>query len=254
MAPEGDEGGRREDMPDYGNRGHSPMRGAWSESRVLAGKPRPCVKPIQRFTGVTSAALRDPHQGLAFTLGFAGDTPLSAFLKFAVVMDWISEKLGKFAGYTVLAASLISAANALVRYGFDFSNNAFLEIQWYLFAATVMLGAPVVLRYNEHVRVDIIYGKLKGYGPVYVDLFGLVFFLLPVMGTFTYLTWPYFWNTWVTGEMSGNIGGLVRWPAALLMPVGFAAMFLQGVSEIVKRIAYLRGLITMDTHYEKPVQ
>ncbi|WP_208511215.1 TRAP transporter small permease subunit [Variovorax paradoxus] len=179
---------------------------------------------------------------------------MSAFLKFAAGMDWISEKFGKFAGYTVLAASLISAANALVRYGFDFSNNAFLEIQWYLFAATVMLGAPVVLRFNEHVRVDIIYGKLKGNGPVYVDLFGLIFFLLPVMGMFTYLTWPYFWNTWVTGEMSGNIGGLVRWPAALLMPVGFAAMFLQGVAEIVKRIAYLRGLIEMNTHYEKPVQ
>jgi len=81
-----------------------------------------------------------------------------------------------------------------------------------------------------------------------------IFFLLPVMGLFAYLTWPFFWNMWVTGEMSGNIGGLVRWPAALLMPVGFAAMFLQGVAEIIKRIAYLRGLITMDTHYEKPVQ
>ena len=106
---------------------------------------------------------------------------MSAFLKFAAGMDWVSEKFGKFAGYTVLAASLISAANALVRYGFDFSNNAFLEIQWYLFAATVMLGAPVVLRFNEHVRVDIIYGKLKGNGPVYVDLFGLIFFLLSLI-------------------------------------------------------------------------
>lgn len=179
---------------------------------------------------------------------------MSAFLKFATGMDWISEKLGKIAGYAVLAASLISAGNALIRYGLDFSSNAWLEIQWYLFAATVMLGAPVVLRFNEHVRVDIIYGKLKGYGPVYVDLFGLIFFLLPVMGLFAYLTWPFFWNMWVTGEMSGNIGGLIRWPAALLMPVGFGAMFLQGVSEIIKRVAYLRGLIEMDTHYEKPVQ
>jgi len=169
-------------------------------------------------------------------------------------MDWISEKFGKVAGYAVLFASLISAGNALIRYGLDFSNNSWLEIQWYLFAATVMLGAPVVLRFNEHVRVDIIYGKLKGNGPVYVDLFGLVFFLLPTMGLFTYLTWPFFLNMFNTNEMSGNIGGLIRWPAALLMPVGFATMFLQGLAEIVKRIAYLRGLIEMNTHYEKPVQ
>jgi TRAP-type mannitol/chloroaromatic compound transport system permease small subunit len=169
-------------------------------------------------------------------------------------MDWISEKFGKIAGYAVFAAALISAGNALIRYGLDFSNNSWLEIQWYLFAATVMLGAPVVLRFNEHVRVDIVYGKLKGNGPVYVDLFGLVFFLLPVMGLFTWLTAPFFWNMFQSNEMSGNIGGLVRWPAALLMPLGFATMFLQGLAEIVKRVAYLRGDIEMSTHYEKPLQ
>jgi TRAP-type mannitol/chloroaromatic compound transport system permease small subunit len=179
---------------------------------------------------------------------------LSVLLRFAALMDWVSEKFGKVAGYAVLFASLISAGNALIRYGLDFSNNSWLEIQWYLFAATVMLGAPVVLRFNEHVRVDILYGKLKGNGPVYVDLFGFLFFLLPVMGLFTYLTWPFFLNMYRTGEMSGNIGGLIRWPAALLMPLGFATMFLQGVAEIIKRIAYLRGLIEMNTHYEKPVQ
>jgi len=179
---------------------------------------------------------------------------LSALLRFATLMDWVSEKLGKIAGVAVLAASLISAGNALVRYGFDFSNNAWLEIQWYLFAATVMLGAPVVLRFNEHVRVDIVYGKLKGHGPVWVDLFGLTFFLLPVMGLLTYLTWPFFWNMFQTNEISGNIGGLIRWPAALLMPVGFAVMFLQGVAEIVKRVAHLRGDLSMSTQYEKPLQ
>ena len=169
-------------------------------------------------------------------------------------MDWVSEKLSKIAGVAVLAASLISAANALIRYGLDFSNNSWLEIQWYLFAATVMLGAPVVLRYNEHVRVDIIYGKLKGNGPVYVDIFGLIFFLLPVMGLFTYLTFPFGWRLYVSGEMAGKFGGLIRWPAALLMPVGFGAMFLQGVAEIIKRVAYLQGRIEMSTHYEKPLQ
>ncbi|NDZ14995.1 sugar transporter [Variovorax sp. WS11] len=179
---------------------------------------------------------------------------MSAFLKFALAMDWISAQLGKLAAWAVLAASLISAGNAFVRYGLDFSSNAWLEIQWYLFAATVMLGAPLVLKLNEHVRVDIIYGKLKRHGPVYVDLFGLIFFLLPVMGLLFWLTLPFFLGMLRSGEMSGNIGGLIRWPAALMMPVGFGAVFLQGVAEVIKRIAYLRGLIEMDTHYEKPVQ
>lgn len=175
-------------------------------------------------------------------------------LRLALGMDWISAKFGKFAGWAVLAATLISAGNALVRYGLDLSSNAWLEIQWYLFAATVMLGAPIVLKLNEHVRVDIVYGKLKGNGPVYVDLFGLAFFLLPVMGLLTWLTWPFFWNMYQTGEMSGNIGGLIRWPAGLLMPLGFGAMFLQGLAEIIKRLAYLGGHYSMDTHYEKPLQ
>ena len=113
---------------------------------------------------------------------------MSALLKFALAMDWISAQFGKVAAWAVLAAALISAGNAFVRYGLDFSSNAWLEIQWYLFAATVMLGAPLVLKLNEHVRVDIIYGKLKRNGPVYVDLFGLVFFLLPVMGLLVWLT------------------------------------------------------------------
>ena len=115
-------------------------------------------------------------------------------------------------------------------------------------------ATSVVLKLNEHVRVDIIYGKLKGNGPVYVDLFGLLCFLLPVMGIIAWLSWPLFYSMLLSGEMSNNSGGLIRWPAMLLLPLGFALMFLQGVSEVIKRIAYLRGLIQMDTHYEKPVQ
>ncbi|AVT13238.1 TRAP transporter small permease subunit [Paracidovorax avenae] len=179
---------------------------------------------------------------------------MTGLLQLARGMDWVSTKLSKVAGWAVLAAALISAGNALVRYGLDMSSNAWLEIQWYLFGTTVMLGAPVVLKLNEHVRVDIIYGKLRGRGPVFVDLFGLIFFLLPVMGLLTWLTWPFFWNMYVTKEMSGNIGGLIRWPAALLLPVGFGAVFLQGLAEIVKRVAYLTGHLQMSTHYEKPVQ
>lgn len=179
---------------------------------------------------------------------------MSALLKLAMSMDWISTRLSKLAAWAVLAAALISAGNAIIRYGFDLSSNAWLEIQWYLFAATVMLGAPVVLKYNEHVRVDILYGKLKGRGSVYVDLFGLLFFLLPVMGLLLWLTFPFFWNMYETGERSGNIGGLIRWPAALLMPVGFGAMFFQGIAEVIKRIAFLSGKFQMETQYEKPVQ
>ena len=179
---------------------------------------------------------------------------MSALLKLALAYDWLTTRLGKIAAWTVLLAALISSGNAFVRYGLDISSNAWLEIQWYLFAATVMLGAPVVLKLNEHVRVDIIYGKLKGNGPVYVDIFGLLFFLLPVMGLLAYLSWPLFMTMYRSGEMSGNAGGLIRWPAMLLLPLGFALMFLQGISEIIKRICYLQGKFEMDTHYEKPVQ
>ena len=180
---------------------------------------------------------------------------MSALLKFALAMDWISAQLGKFAAWAVLAASVISAGNAFIRYGLDFSSNAWLEIQWYLFAATVMLGAPIVLKLNEHVRVDIIYGKLKRNGPVYVDLFGLLFFLLPVMGLLFWLTFPFFLeHASQRARCRATSAASSAGPPRSSCPLGFGAMFLQGVAEIIKRVAYLRGLIEMDTHYEKPVQ
>lgn len=179
---------------------------------------------------------------------------LAALLKLALAYDWLAAQIGKLAAWAVLLAALISSGNAFVRYGFDISSNGWLEIQWYLFAAMVMLGAPYVLKLNEHVRVDIIYGKLKGNGPVYVDIFGLTFFLLPVMALLAYLSWPLFMSMYISKEMSPNAGGLIRWPAMLLLPVGFGMMFLQGLSEIIKRLSYLAGKFEMDTHYEKPVQ
>ena len=179
---------------------------------------------------------------------------MSALLKLALAYDWLTTRLGKIAAWTVLLAALISAGNAFVRYGLDISSNGWLEIQWYLFAGIVMLGAPVVLRLNEHVRVDLIYGKLKGNGPVYVDLFGLLFFLLPVIGLLAWLSGPYFWNVYVSKEMSQNAGGLIRWPVVLTMPLGFALLWLQGLAEVIKRVAYLQGKFQMDTHYEKPIQ
>ena len=179
---------------------------------------------------------------------------MTALLKLALGYDWLATQVAKIAAWAVLLAALISSGNAFVRYGFDLSSNGWLEIQWYLFAAMVMLGAPLVLKLNEHVRVDIIYGKLRGNGPVYVDIFGLIFFLLPVMALLAYLSWPLFVSMYKSGEMSPNAGGLIRWPAMLLLPVGFGMMFLQGLSEIIKRVCYLTGKFEMDTHYEKPVQ
>lgn len=179
---------------------------------------------------------------------------MAALLKLALGMDWISEKFGVLASWTVLLAALISAGNAFVRYGLDMTSNSLIEIQWYLFAYTVMVGAPVVLKLNEHVRVDLIYGKLRGNKPVYVDLFGLVVFLVPVVTLLMVLSWHYFMNTFTSGEMSQNAGGLIRWPVVLAMPLGFAMVLLQGLSEIIKRVAYLQGKYKMDTHYEKPLQ
>jgi len=175
-------------------------------------------------------------------------------LQLALGIDKISEQFGRLASLAVLAAAMISAGNAFIRYGLDISSNGWLEIQWYLFAATVMLGAPLVLKLNEHVRVDIIYGKLNGKLPVYIDLIGLVLFLMPVMVLLTWLSFPLFLKMFQTGEMSSNAGGLIRWPAMLMLPLGFVWMSMQGLSEIIKRVAYLQGKYEMDTHYDKPVQ
>ncbi len=179
---------------------------------------------------------------------------MSALLKFALGIDWVNERMSKLAAWAVFISAMICAGNAFIRYGFDMSSNGWLEIQWYLFAVTVMLGAPYVLKVNEHVRVDLIYGKLKGNGAVYVDLFGFMFFLFPVVGLLLYMCVPYFLQAFHSGEMSQNAGGLIRWPAILTLPVGFALLFLQGISEVIKRVAYLGGSYAMDTHYEKPIQ
>ena len=179
---------------------------------------------------------------------------MSLLLKLALGIDWLNDRIGKLAAWCVMLAAVICAGTAFVRYGLNMGSNGWLEVQWYLFAVIVMLGAPYVLEKNEHVRVDLIYGKLKGNGPVYVDLFGLLVFLLPVIGLLAWLSWPYFYKVYATHEMSNNAGGLVRWPVVLTMPLGFALLWLQGWSEVIKRVAYLQGKYAMDTHYEKPIQ
>lgn len=169
-------------------------------------------------------------------------------------IDRLTDGFGAVATWAVLAACLISAINAGVRYAFDISSNAFLEIQWYLFAGVVMLGASQVLRLNEHVRVDVVYGRYSTRTKVWVDLLGLIFFLMPVMGFMLYLSWPMFLTMYRSGEMSSNAGGLIRWPVMLLIPLGFALLLVQGLSELIKRVAWLRHVHDMDTHYERPLQ
>jgi TRAP-type mannitol/chloroaromatic compound transport system permease small subunit len=179
---------------------------------------------------------------------------MKALLALSRGIDWLTHKMGWIAAVAVIASCFISAGNAIIRFIFSNSSNAWLEIQWYLFATCVMLGAAHVLKVNEHVRVDVFYGRFSGRGNVLIDLFGLVFFLMPVMGAMLYLSWPYFHSMWVSGEVSGNAGGLIRWPAVLTLPVGFALVLLQGLSEIIKRVAWLMNLYDMDIHYERPLQ
>jgi TRAP-type mannitol/chloroaromatic compound transport system permease small subunit len=179
---------------------------------------------------------------------------MKQLLAVAHAIDWITDRFGKVAAWAVILSCFISAGNAVIRYGFDISSNAFLEIQWYLFAACVMLGAAQVLRVNEHVRVDLIYSRLSGRGKVFVDLFGLIVFLVPVMVTMIWFAWPLFTRMFFSGEMSNNASGLIRWPAMLMLPLGFGLVLLQGVGEIIKRIGWLMHVYEMDTHYERPLQ
>lgn len=179
---------------------------------------------------------------------------MQGFLRISNGIDWINEKVGRIAVWAVLVSCLVSAINASLRYLISSSSNAWLELQWYLFGVMVLLGAPFVLRVNEHVRVDVVYSRLEPRKQAMVDLFGLIFFLMPAAVLLAWMSWPWFVDSFVNNEMSSNAGGLVRWPVKLLMPLGFGLLMLQGVSEIIKRIAYLRGLISMDTHYERPLQ
>ncbi|MBC7435684.1 MAG: TRAP transporter small permease subunit [Bdellovibrionales bacterium] len=179
---------------------------------------------------------------------------MKALLSLSHLIDWITDRFGGLAKWAVLLSCLISFTNAVVRYSFDYSSNGFLEIQWYLFAGCVMLGAAHVLRVNEHVRVDVIYGLLSSRARVLIDLFGLIFFLMPVMAVMLYFSFPLFVSMFNSHEMSSNAGGLIRWPAMLMLPMGFTLMLLQGLSEIIKRIGWLTHTYDMEVHYERPLQ
>jgi len=179
---------------------------------------------------------------------------MRALLWVSGAIDGVNERFGRIADWCVLLACLISAGNALVRYGFSFSSNAWLEIQWYLFAAMFMLGAPYTLRRNEHVRVDVIYGNLPARLKLWVDLLGGILFLMPPVLIIGWMSWPLFYDSWQSSEVSSNAGGLIRWPVKLILPVGFALMALQGVSELIKRVEALIHHHRLQFEYEKPLQ
>jgi len=168
---------------------------------------------------------------------------MTPFLSLSRVIDSITTFMGKSTMWLILATTLISAGNAIVRKAFDMSSNGLLEIQWYLFAAVFMLGAGYGFLKNSHVRIDFISTRLTDRTRNWVDLLGIVLVLFPFCILMITLSWPVFMSAYNNGEMSQNAGGLIRWPAYLLVPVGFALLMMQGVSELIKRIAFLRGLI-----------
>ncbi|HET7548633.1 MAG TPA: TRAP transporter small permease subunit [Usitatibacter sp.] len=166
---------------------------------------------------------------------------MQTLLRIARSIDALNEHVGRWVYWLVLVVALESAGNAIVRKVFDWSSNALLELQWYLFSAIFMLCAGWTLLHNDHVRIDIIQGRLKPRTQAWIDVFGAVFFLMPMVAIFFWLSVPWFWRSFTEREISGSAGGLLFWPARILVPVGFALLGLQALSELVKRIAFLAG-------------
>ncbi|MGZ5105914.1 MAG: TRAP transporter small permease subunit [Usitatibacter sp.] len=157
------------------------------------------------------------------------------------LVDAVNERIGRSVYWLVLVAVLVSAGNAIIRKVFNMSSNAWLELQWYLFSAIFLLCAGYTLLHNGHVRIDVIAGKLSPKAQAWIDILGTVFFLLPMALMLTWMSWPYFVHSFQNKEISGSAGGLIFWPARLLLPVGFGLLALQGLSELVKRIAFVAG-------------
>ena len=168
---------------------------------------------------------------------------MGALLGFSRTVDAFNELVGKLIRWLVLATVVISAGNAILRKAFNIGSNAYLEVQWYLFAAVFMLGAGYAFLRNAHVRIDFISSKLSKRTNAIIDILGIIVFVIPLCLILIVLSWPFFVNAWNTGEMSSNAGGLVLWPARLVVLIGFALLFLQGVSELIKRIAVIMEII-----------
>ena len=181
---------------------------------------------------------------------------MRGLLAFSSFIDVVNEKIGVVCNWLVLIACVVSAGNAMVRYAYDTSSNAWLEIQWYMFAVIVMFGASYTLKRNEHVRVDLLYMTLSRRGQLWIDILGTLVFLLPTCAILAWLSWPFFMQSFNVYEHSSNAGGLVRWPIKLVLPIGFLLVALQGISELIKRVAFLNGVPveSLEAHYERPTQ
>ncbi|MEO7401908.1 MAG: TRAP transporter small permease subunit [Polaromonas sp.] len=168
---------------------------------------------------------------------------MQALLKFSKAVDWLNTQVGKYAIWLILASTVISGVNAIVRKVFNMSSNAYLEVQWYLFAASFLLAAGYTLLNNEHVRIDVVSSRLSRRGQIWVDIIGFTLFLTPICLAVLWYGIPFFLQGLRSGEMSGNSGGLIRWPVYAMIPIGFTLLLLQCWSELIKRIAFLKGLI-----------
>jgi len=168
---------------------------------------------------------------------------MQALLKLSGAIDALNRFIGKHVIWLILASVIVSAINAIVRKVLNIGSNAFLEVQWYLFAATFLLASAFTLLNGEHVKIDVIYSRFQKRTQTWIDVFGFTFFLLPFCSAIIWFSVPFFLKGYASGEMSNNAGGLIRWPVYLMMPLGFGLLWLQGVSELIKRLAFLRGLI-----------
>ncbi len=182
------------------------------------------------------------HSDGASHVHFEKRVVMKPLLILSRAIDALNTRVGRATTWLVLVMVLISAGNAISRKAFDLSSNAFLEIQWYLFAAVFLVAAGYTYLRNEHVRIDILNCRRSRRAQVWVDLIGALFFLLPLTVVVLYFSVPYFWNSWQSQEFSSNPGGLIIWPAKALIPLGFALLLLQAVSEIIKALAFLRGV------------
>jgi TRAP-type mannitol/chloroaromatic compound transport system permease small subunit len=168
---------------------------------------------------------------------------VQGLINISKLIDRLNDNVGKLTYWLTLVAVLVSSGNATVRYLFDTSSNAWLELQWYLFSAVFLLCGGYALLHGSHVRIDVVYGRWSRRTQLWIDVFGTVVFLLPMAVLILYLSWPVFMNAFMNKEVSSNAGGLIVWPARLLLPVGFFLLVLQGISELIKRLAILRGLL-----------
>lgn len=167
---------------------------------------------------------------------------MNALLKLSRHVDALTVRIGKSAIWLVLVVVLVSAGNAVMRYTVNYSSNALLEIQWYLFCLIFLSCSGYTLLRNEHVRIDLLSGRLSRRGQIWIDILGILFFLMPMAIAILALSWPVFMHAFESGEMSNSAGGLIVWPARLMIPAGFLLLILQAVSELIKRIGFLKGL------------